>query len=79
YELIGYAENGDESRVELYAPTDSAALARAGTRAKIIGGSVDVARVWPAEIGDKEWNDRYISTASPSEFHAKGFRLERLT
>lgn len=79
YELIGYAETGEESRVELYAPSGNAALARAGTRAKAINGPVDVARLWPTETGDKDWNDRYIGTASPSEFHVKGFRVERLT
>jgi len=78
YEFIGYAENGAETRIEAYAPTDGAACAQAGTMSKKINGPVDIARIWPTELFDKSWEDRYITTASPSEFHVKGFRLERL-
>ncbi len=83
YELVDYGEDAARSspeRVEIYAPTDSAAFSQAGTRAKKIRGPVDVARLWPKEIGEKvDWGDRYLTTVSPSDIHAKGFRMERLT
>lgn len=50
------------------------AKAHAGKLAKKCGGSVDVAR-----IGDRPWRSRYLTTAMPSEHHAKGYRLERIT
>ena len=52
---------------------DSAARARAGRYAKRFKGPVDLALA-----GGAEWNERYITTANPSEYHAAGYRLERL-
>lgn len=53
--------------------SDSAARAKAGRLAKKINGPVDLARA-----GGAEWNERYITTANPSEYHAAGYRFERL-
>lgn len=52
---------------------DSAARAKAGRLAKKINGPVDI-----AIAGGGDWNDRYMTTASPSEFHSSGYRFERL-
>ncbi|QIV65884.1 hypothetical protein Cp1R7AA1_059 [Mesorhizobium phage Cp1R7A-A1] len=54
--------------------TDSAAKNYAGRLAKRINGPVDIARA-----GAAAWDDRYLTTAAPSEFHATGYRFERLT
>ncbi|MGX7874395.1 hypothetical protein ACVDG5_018035 [Mesorhizobium sp. ORM6] len=53
---------------------DAAARAKAGRLAKRCKGPVDL-----AYAGAAPWNERYITTASPSEFHASGYRFERLT
>lgn len=55
------------------ARSDSAARAMAGALAKKVNGPVDL-----AHVGNEPWNDRYVTTASPSEFHASGYRFERL-
>lgn len=53
---------------------DVAALkGHAGRWAKRVNGPVDV-----AYAGAEPWAERYITTASPSEFHASGYRFERL-
>lgn len=52
---------------------DSAARSKAGRYAKLFNGPVDLALA-----GAAEWNDRYITTANPSDHHASGYRLERL-
>jgi hypothetical protein len=54
--------------------TDSAAKNYAGRLAKRIKGPVDIARA-----GAAPWDGRYLTTAAPSEFHATGYRFERLT
>ncbi len=80
FEFHAYA--GDESGVIAAQPaittermaSHSAARAKAGRIAKQIGGPVDLALA-----GAAPWDDRYITTASPSEHHASGYRLERLT
>lgn len=51
----------------------AAAKGRAGRLAKSANGPVDL-----AYAGDEPWVERYITTASPSEFHQAGFRFERL-
>ncbi len=53
--------------------SDSAARAKAGALSKKINGPVDV-----AFAGGDDWDNRYITTASPSEFHSIGYRFERL-
>lgn len=53
--------------------TDSAARGMAGRLAKKVNGPVDL-----AFAGDEPWDQRYITTASPSEHHATGYRFERL-
>lgn len=52
---------------------DAAAKSAAGRMAKKINGPVDL-----AIAGSAPWNDRYLTTASPSEFHASGIRFERV-
>lgn len=32
----------------------------------------------PPEQPTRDWSSRYITTASPSEYHAAGYRFERL-
>jgi hypothetical protein len=51
----------------------AAAKGKAGRLAKRINGPVDL-----AYAGNEPWNERYITTASPSEYHKSGFRFERL-
>lgn len=53
---------------------DQAARSKAGRLSRMINGPVDIARA-----GSGDWADRYLTTASPSEFHAAGYRFERLT
>lgn len=52
---------------------DGSARAHAGRLARRIGGPVDI-----AIAGAADWSDRYMTTASPSEYHTSGYRLERL-
>ena len=54
--------------------SDRAARSAAGRYAKRANCPVDLARA-----GGAEWSERYLSTAIPSEQHASGYRLERLT
>lgn len=74
FEFHQFDENVDPICVSLgdYR-SDAAALSHAGTLAKKNNGPVDLARV-----NGEVWSDRYMTTASPSEFHAKGYRFERL-
>lgn len=53
--------------------SDSAAKAAAGRLAKRIKGPVDI-----AFAGAALWNDRYITTASPSIYHSAGYRFARV-
>lgn len=53
--------------------SESAARGKAGRLAKKINGPVDL-----AVAGAAEWAERYITTASPSEVHAAGYRFERI-
>lgn len=55
--------------------SDSAARSFAGTLAKRHGGPVDLAR---GDASGRHWDERYMTTASPSEHHASGFMFERL-
>lgn len=52
---------------------ENAARAKAGRLAKADGGPVDL-----AYAGEESWNERYITTASPSQYHTSGYRFERL-
>ena len=49
------------------------AVRHAGHLCKSYLGPVDLAFAGPGD-----WSDRYITTASPSEHHASGYRFERL-
>lgn len=55
------------------------AKAYAGRLAKRINGPVDIARS-EGEFSSvaAPWESRYVTTASPSEHHASGYRFERL-
>lgn len=54
--------------------SEAAARSKAGRLAKRINGPVDL-----AIAGISGWADRYLTTASPSEYHANGYRFERLS
>ncbi len=74
FELHPYNADGGEQPVEVVmCVSDAAARAKAGRMAKRNGGPVDLARA-----GAASWADRYMTTASPSEFHASGFCFERV-
>lgn len=55
------------------ARSDSAARSMAGRLSKKVNGPVDL-----AYAGFGSWDMRYITTASPSDFHSSGYRFERL-
>lgn len=74
YELRPFDAAGTQlPTIERYATSDASIISQAGTIAKRNAGPVDIARA-----GDSSWDDRYLTTAAPSEHHAKGFRTERL-
>jgi hypothetical protein len=74
YEFQCYDENVMPT-VNIYREyvSDSAARAAAGSLAKRNNGPVDL-----AYDGDEPWSERYITTASPSDYHTTGYRHERL-
>jgi hypothetical protein len=75
YELRPFDTDGKQlATIERWANSDAAIIGQAGTMAKANDGPVDIARA-----GDVSWDERYLTTASPSKIHAKGFRTERLT
>jgi len=76
YEFRLFPDEGAESTQFHGCASDGAARAKAGRLAKRHEASVDVARF--GADGREEWGKRYITTASPSPYHASGFRFERL-
>lgn len=80
FEFHAYRGDGEGSHVSepevMFARLsgDSVARNKAGRLAKRINGPVDL-----AIAGAANWSERYITTASPSEFHSAGYRFERLT
>jgi hypothetical protein len=55
------------------------AKAYAGRLAKQFNGPVDIAQAnEPSVPPTHDWAQRYITTASPSEYHSTGYRFERL-
>lgn len=76
YEFIHYGEdgNGDKIRIARVFTDDRAAKDAAGRLSKKINGPVDVAR-----DNGQHWSDRYLTTASPSRWHAKGYSCERIS
>ena len=74
YEGDGTGAIASEAKVEIanFAETTQA-KAYGGQMAKRVNGPVDIALAGP-----QPWNDRYITTASPSAFTASGYRFERL-
>lgn len=74
YEIRPFDEDGREMGAQFISKrSDAAAKSHAGRVAKLNNGPVDLARA-----GGADWNDRYLTTASPSEFHQSGYRFERL-
>ena len=68
------AQISDRPQVEVQRYRDvAAARGHAGRWSKRVNGPVDL-----AYAGDEPWNERYLTTASPSEYHATGYRFERL-
>lgn len=67
-----------EMTIKEFAETISA-KGYAGRMAKRVNGPVDLARAdgeFPAVSAP--WESRYITTASPSDYHKSGYRFERL-
>lgn len=56
----------------------NAARSRAGTLAKQNNGPVDLAYAYESGGVGQDWNERYVTTAAPSEYHASGVRFERI-
>lgn len=76
FEFVHYGEDAAGPAIRTFPvySSESAARSAAGRLAKRIKGPVDV-----AHAGGAEWNERYMTTAAPSNYHASGFRFERLT
>lgn len=64
--------------VEFYASDKSAARDRVGRMAKRNGGPVDLAYAAVGPLEDASWDDRYVSTALPSEYTKRGYMFERI-
>ena len=75
FQLKHYGEDAASWPAKISYPTgsESAVKARAGRMSVAIKGPVDI-----AYAGSEPWADRYITTASPSEHHASGYRFERI-
>jgi hypothetical protein len=75
YEFVSYGEDaGGPQAIERHTlASESSARSKAGSIAKKINGPVDI-----AVAGAENWDQRYVTTASPSEFHTSGYRFERL-
>lgn len=74
YELRPFDATGREMETVFVRKSgDAAARSQAGRLSVANDGPVDLARA-----GNADWGDRYITTASPSEYHKAGFRFERL-
>lgn len=70
-----FGEVAEKADVTTHSYEETAqAKAYAGRLAKRVNGPVDV-----AFADERSWEERYISTANPSEHHAAGYRLERLS
>jgi hypothetical protein len=74
YEIVAYDESVREiGRFNIVKNSDAAARSHAGRLAVQNSGPVDLARA-----GAADWDERYITTASPSAHHVTGYRFERL-
>ncbi|WP_454760563.1 hypothetical protein [Caulobacter segnis] len=75
YEFRSYGEDAAGQEAVQFASyrTDGSARAAAGRLSMKIKGPVDDARA-----GGADWDDRYITTAMPSEHHRTGYQFERL-
>lgn len=80
FELSAYPGGDAEKPDVSYVETRDASSARgyAGRLAKRINGPVDLAYAYQAGEPAQDWADRYVTTAAPSEYHASGYRFERL-
>lgn len=75
FEFVYYPDGGPREGIISYSrhASDASAKTKAGRMAKRLGLPVDL-----AVAGGADWDERYVTTASPSEFHATGYRFERL-
>lgn len=74
FEFVVFDEDVREvERLSFHLRGDGAARSKAGRIAKRNGGPVDL-----AYAGNADWNDRYITTASPCLFSKSGYRFERI-
>jgi hypothetical protein len=76
FQLVHYGKDAATSKGTFRYPTgkESTIKAMAGRLAKKIEGPVDI-----AYVGQEPWDERYITTAAPSEHHSIGYRFERLS
>lgn len=75
FEFVQYDDMGNLLGTDTYdCRNESSARSRAGKYAKRNGGPCDVAYF----DDGLDWNARYVTTVSPSEYHASGYRCERL-
>lgn len=76
YELKHYGRDaaGKEVTEYVHRRCDASIRSYAGRLSKVVEGPVDI-----AHYSNRDWNERYITTAMPSEYHVSGYRLERLT
>ena len=76
YEFKSYGKDamGAEYVEYHFCKSESSARSKAGRIAIKVNGPVDV-----AHASGGKWEDRYMTTAAPSEYHSAGYRCERLT
>lgn len=71
--------HGADKRVEVIpieVPNLTSARSRAGRKAKYSKRPVDLARAPTAE--DDPFDERYVTTANPSDIHSAGYSFEKL-
>jgi hypothetical protein len=75
---FGEQKSADEFTLLEESRDAGTARSKAGRLAKKHNGPVDLAYGYEPGGVAQDWNDRYITTASPSEYHSTGYRFERL-
>ena len=73
YEFHAYDAEGEGPTITAEQTTAGGAYSRAGRIAKRNDGPVDI-----AVMNDEPWDHRYVTTAHPSPYHAKGYRIEKV-
>ena len=75
FEFLDYGINPNSPEITTREyRSESAARSHAGALAKRNGGPVDLAHVKFL----RSWNERYITTAIPSDYHKSGYCFERI-